>query len=447
LKNKKTSDSHHPRVGNIPADINEVFPYKVCINLDRRAGRWKQMQAKFNRHGIQSVRRFAAVDGQQAVVPPNWSTTPGAYGCLLSHLEVVRAARELNMPSVLILEDDAAFDPHLQDNFSAYFRQVPPNWDMLHFGVMHTDEPTEVSENVLRIRSANSTFAYALKHTIFDCFIELNSQAQTAVDLNNRILQKEHRCYCFTPHLAWVEDDCSDAQERQKYHWYLKESLVLHGSGMDQLLHQTAVIIVYRNSTRSESIAENLLFLARFYTERLPGISVVIVEQDAKPTLSLTALPEGCQYLFLRNDGPLNKGFCLNAGMNLSDSKRSFLIFSDSDIFVEEWDIRGNLRMCQQYDCTTGFRSMVELTNTATRQLQSNRPMLLTPWFNAEEYSRCDKNDHFGKYCVFQRRSIEAAGGWEDQRPEKTASILSLKAGQQLRVFESPNDALRLVHD
>ena len=166
------------RTGKTSPDLNEIFPYKVCINLDRRAERWEQMLAKFDRHDIQNVRRFPAVDGLETVVPPDWSDTPGAYGCLLSHLEVVREARRLGVDSVLILEDDAAFDPQLHNNFSTYFPQVPSGWDMLHFGAMHMDEPTQVSENVVRTRSANSTFAYALKHTIFDAFIDLNSKAR-----------------------------------------------------------------------------------------------------------------------------------------------------------------------------------------------------------------------------------------------------------------------------
>jgi GR25 family glycosyltransferase involved in LPS biosynthesis len=427
-------------------DINEVFPHKVCISLARRADRWERMQKKFELHDIKDVRRFLAVDGQSLTVPAGWSSTQGAFGCLLSHLQVVSEARELGLPNVLIFEDDAVFDTRLQDNFSNYFSQVPADWDMLHFGAMHMNDPIEISENVHRIGSANSTYAYALNHTIFDAFIELNSRAETAVDVNNRVLQTAHACYCFTPYLAWVEDDSSDAQERQKYHWYLKESLVIHGSGMDHLLKHTSLVIAYRNPTRNNSIRQNLLFLTRFYSERL-GISVVIVEQNAEPTITVAELPSGSQYFLLPDDGPLNKGRCFNIGMNSSDPKHTFIIFSDSDIFVEEWDIRGNLRMCQQCDCATGFRSIVELTSAATLKLQSNRPMLLTPWFNAEEYSRSNKNDPFGQFCVFNRRSLEAAGGWEEQHPEDEGPVLSSQARQQLRVFESPNDALRLLHD
>ncbi len=399
-------------------DINEVFPHKVCINLDRRPERWSAMRAKFERCGIQGVRRFAAVDGQRTVVPANWTDSPGAYGCLRSHLEVVQEARKLGWPSVLIFEDDAAIDPRLQETFSSYFRQVPSNWDMLHFGANHMSAPLAVSENVVRITSANSTFAYALNRTVFDSFIELNSKAVTAVDLNNRTLQTEHACYCFTPHLAWVEDVSSDVQVRHKYHWYLKESLVLHGSDMDRILQQTSVIIAYQNQGRSDSHLQNLLFLTRFYQEQLPGITVVVVEQDAASTL---ATPSDCKYLLIRDAGSLNRAACFNAGMKLTDD--SFLIFSDSDIFVEEWDIRGNLRICEQCDCATGFSSLVHLTETATQMLRTSKPMLLTPWFDANDYHRTAKQDLFDKFCVFSRK-----GFMEIER----------------RIFNSPNDALKM---
>ena len=397
-------------------EINEVFPHKVCINLDRRPERWREMCAKFERCGIQNVQRFAAVDGEQAIVPTDWLDSAGAYGCLRSHLDVIEEARKLGWPNVLIFEDDAALDPQLADNFKRYFAQVPSDWSILHFGANHMAAPIEVSKNVLRITSANSTFAYALNRSVFESFIEVNSRARTAVDLNNRTLQTEHACYCFTPHLAWVEDVASDVQVRDKYHWYLKESLVLFGAGMDRILEQTSVIIAYRN--RTDNHLKNLLFLIRFYQQHLPGITVIVVEQGAEPALEPSS---NFKYLFLPDAGPLDRSACFNAGLKLTDD--SFLIFSDSDIFIEEWDIRGNLRICEQYDCATGFRSLVHLTEAATQNLRTSKPMLLTPWFNANDYPRTSKHDFFEKFYVISRKGIS--------QPEP-------------RVFDSPNDALQM---
>lgn len=446
MKNQKTSGSYRSQAGNTLRNINDVFPYKVCINLDRRADRWEQMQTKFERHRLQAVQRFSAVDGLRLTVPASWSATAGAYGCLRSHLQVVRGARELRQPSVLIFEDDVVFDAHLLERFSIYVSQLPADWDMLYFGGLHLDELIETSENVHRVRRTNSTYAYALKHTVFDAFIDLNRKANTPVDLNNHVLQARYACYCFLPHLAWVEIDSSDVQERSKDHWYIQQSLSIYGSQMQRLLSQTSLIIAYRNPARNDSVERNLLFLTRFYLERLPGITAMIVEQGAERTISPAALPKGCQYFLAPDGGPFNRGLCFNIGMNVSNPEHTLLIFSNSDIFVEEWDIRGNLRMCQRYDCVTGFRNLIDLTRADTLKLQASGAML-TPWFNAKNYPRSKKNDAFGDYCVFNRKSIGSAGGWEERHSKEGCPPLTVKAGQRLRMFESPNDALRLHHD
>jgi GR25 family glycosyltransferase involved in LPS biosynthesis len=176
-------------------DLNRAFPYKVCINLDRRTDRWEQMRTRFEQHEIYDVRRFSAVDGQQSTVPPSWSSTPGAYGCLLSHLRIVHLARELGEPSVLIFEDDVVFDENLQEKFSSYIQQLPSDWDILYFGALHLDDLIDISDNIHRIRRACSTYAYALNRTMYDAFIELHSRFNGPVDVINQVLQTQHACY------------------------------------------------------------------------------------------------------------------------------------------------------------------------------------------------------------------------------------------------------------
>jgi hypothetical protein len=310
---------------------------------------------------------------------------------------------------------------------------------------MHLEDLRQVSDNVHHIQRVFSTFAYALNHTIYDAFIEVNSKSDTPVDLNNHILQAQHACYCFMPHLAWVEGSYSDVQERYKHPWYIQESLVIHGSEMDHLLSVSALIIAYSNPTRDEAITHNLSFLARFYRERFPGISIVIVEQGVAATLNSVPLPGGCHRSLVCDDGPFNRGLCFNTGIDISDPQRRFFIFSDSDIFVEEWDIRGNLRKCEEYDYTTGYRRLIELTAADTIRLRSNGGTL-TPWFNADTYSHSKENALFGRFCVFNRQSILDTG-WQEQRANDVEFSLEVKSSQRLRIFESPNDALRLHHE
>ena len=281
------------------------------------------MQEEFARHGIQSVQRFPAVDGVVVERPAWWTHTAGAYGCLLSHLAVVSEARDSGAPHVLIFEDDAVLDPEFQEKFSRFIKEVPDDWDMLYFGALHKDEPVKISEHVGRITKANSTFAYALKRTVFDEFIALNARAEHVLDMNSYHLQQRFNCYCFMPNLAWVAAEYSDVQNRIERHWYLEKSLVLFGAEMDRLLSQTTIVLAK---------SKNVDFLRRYYEEYFSPF-VEIVDGDADP-------------------------------------QRNFIILSPADIYIEALDIRANLRMCETYGAATGFDEVIDLTSDQAQLLR-----------------------------------------------------------------------------
>lgn len=301
-----------------------LFPLKVCINLDQRPERWQRIQRSFTAHGIDSVQRFSATDGNDVALPHNWIHSGGAYGCLLSHVQVVREARDAGAASVLIFEDDVVFDPQFKEKFASFIQELPADWDMLFLGALHKDEPVVVSEHVARITKANSTFAYAIRNTVFDAFIELNSRAEHVLDMNSYVLQERFNCYCFMPNLVWVESEYSDVQNRLENHWYLEKSLVLFGSHVDRLLNQTEIVIARDG------------FLADYYREYFA------------PLASITVGPN-------------------------TELKKEFAIIIGDDIYLEAMDIRANLLMCEEYDAATGFSKVIELTPEQTDELRRTR--------------------------------------------------------------------------
>jgi glycosyl transferase family 25 len=430
--------THRPARG-----INEAFPYKVCINLDRRADRWRQMRLKFERHGIHPVSRFPALDGDELEVPAHWRHTAGAYGCLRSHLEVVSEARRRGAPSVFIFEDDVVFDEHLQQKFRASIGQLPADWDMLYLGALHKDEPIRISDHMARITEANSTYAYGLRDTVFDAFIELNRKAETVLDLNSLVLQREFNCYCFMPHLAWVEDDYSDAQKRLERHWYLQESLVLFSPQVDRLLRTTTLVIAHGGGDpRAGRAAENLTYLVNYYQEFFsPHLAIVVVEQGARPALDPATLPDGCEYVFLADAGPFNRGRCFNAGIANSDPRRQFVILSDDDIYLETLDIRANLRMCERYDGATGFGHLIELTGEASARLRDTKT---TRGMDITKNALPTNGARRGYCCFLKREAIGALGGWDESGAQQAGPFPTPRADGRVRIFQSPNHALRL---
>lgn len=289
------------------------------------------MQHELARHGLGPVQRFAACDGETITKPAGWTHSDGAYGCLRSHVEVVSEAQRSNAASVLIFEDDTVLDPEFQSKFASFSKEVPDDWDMLYFGALHKDEPAQISKHVGRITKANSTYAYALKNTVFDAFIELNARAEHVLDMNSYLLQERFNCYCFMPNLAWVEAEYSDVQNRVERHWYLEKSLVLFGAQMDQLLSRTTIAINDRGDPK------NLSFLKRYYEEYFAPLVEIVVNVD-------------------NVDG--------------ATPKRDFVILSESDIYIEALDIRANLRMCEAFDAATGFDHVIDLTHDQAELLR-----------------------------------------------------------------------------
>jgi GR25 family glycosyltransferase involved in LPS biosynthesis len=165
------------------------------------------------------VERFAAVDGTQLELPPGFPGPPGAYGCLLSHLAVVKQARENGMPDVLIFEDDAFFARGFDVRFSRYMGQVPGDWDLLFLGGNHSIEPLTISRNVVHVSSTLTSHAYAIKNTAYDYFIRYNENFPNIFDINNTHLQKIFRCYCFRPNLVGQEQGLSDISSMKAWRW------------------------------------------------------------------------------------------------------------------------------------------------------------------------------------------------------------------------------------
>jgi glycosyl transferase family 25 len=367
--------------------LNQLFPHKICVNLDRRPDRWQRMQTEFARHGIEDVRRFSAVDGSMVQLPANWNHTAGAYGCLLSHMAVVQEARELGHKSVLIFEDDAVFDPEFEAKFPTFVEQVPSDWDMLYFGALHKDQPSKIHDRVYRITNANSTFAYALKQTVYDAFLELNARAEHVLDVNAYKLQERFNCYCFMPNLAWVQIEYSDVQNRLERHWYLEKSLVLFGSHVDRLLSETTIVLAQSGPT-----TENLSFLKRYYDEYFAPRAEIVVSRSFR------------------------------TGILKSNQKTKFFILSDDDLYLETLDLRANLLMCEQYDGATGFNEVIDLT---PEQAQLLRRTGIT---RGIDVSKTKPANDVQSHCRFIRRDALERNASQDEA----------------RLFQSPNHVLRL---
>jgi glycosyl transferase family 25 len=413
------------------------FTHKVCINLDRRPERWEQMREKFCRHGISEVNRFSAIDGDCLSVPAQWAGSAGALGCLHSNVAVVEYARDKRWPDVLIFEDDVAFDEGYAPKLEGYLRQLPDDWDMVLFGAMHRQEPVRISENVYKVTGSTSTYAYALRETIYSAFIDLNRSSTEPVDVNNQRLQQMFNCYCFIPHLAWAEGGHSDTHGRAVNPWWLGESLILGGSAMDAILKRTLVTIPHRDRTIRQLGTRNLYHNVKAYHALLPGAAVLIVEQDTSSTVDCAWLPTGCEYIRIPDGGRLNQPVCFNEGVRRFGEGRDFLAFADRDL-LPGWDIRAGLKKCLEFDFISSFERVIELSAEDTYRVTRGERFVASRDIMRRRENICSD------MCIFSRRGFEVVGGWDEYAGDDRYEIQAGKIKRLLNVFESPGWAFKL---
>jgi glycosyl transferase family 25 len=113
----------------------EFFDRIYVINLPYRVDRRRTMEKELENAGMPftpgKVELFAAIRPDSA--------TPfekiGYKGAFLSHLSVLKLAREQKLSNVLILEDDLVLSKNFQQYEDVLVEQLhQTNWDLVHFG-------------------------------------------------------------------------------------------------------------------------------------------------------------------------------------------------------------------------------------------------------------------------------------------------------------------------
>jgi hypothetical protein len=214
--------------------LNDYFDKIICINLDKRKDRWGDAQIQFRKAGIE-VERYTAIDGN----PMGWShwrdkiegasidnikprSFWGAAGCIASHTNIWKMAKENNWSNVLIIEDDCDFVDELQQRFADGIIEVPVDWDLLYFGGVHETcggkfIPETISPNIMKCARLITTTCYAIKNTCYDLAIETvladEPWFHTAVDgYLAAYIQPKCKPYVFHPPLVWQRGSFSDIQ-------------------------------------------------------------------------------------------------------------------------------------------------------------------------------------------------------------------------------------------
>ncbi len=392
------------------------------------------MQKRFSACGIDGVVRFPAVDGKAVGIPSDWQYSAGAYGCLQSHLAVVRMARENGWPRVLIFEDDAKlvrdFPSRLRDAAAA----LPGDWDAVLLGGIHREDPVRLCPLVVKLTSTNSTFAYAIRNKFFDAFLDLNVAQPKPVDENNRELQKSHRFYGFDPGLAEVDADYSDVANREVNHWWIGSSLGLNGTVCDHMLSQAVVLIPFSHDGQDPWKRAVLDWVVERYLLYSQTLEVALIDRGARPSVSREALPDRCHYW---HEGSSSAKESMFREALVRFPEKEFFLFADEAIHLPNWDFRACLLKCRDVDLVRCHEAVRHLSYPDSRRLLEGRGSSI----DASEYEPApvDGLSTTGWFATKEGLGATLA------RAEFWSSDSNRDCLDSVRVFQSPASLMRLA--
>ena len=407
-------------------DLATCFPHRICINLARRPDRWTKAQAQFQQHQFE-VARWNAVDGATSQIPPDWRYSPGAYGCTTSHLEAVRQARARKYESLLIFEDDVELHPELRSLFPEFMAQVPGDWDAIYFGGIHRLEPAAAAPNVVRLVETNSTYAYALRSTVFDAFLSINERSHTPVDETAKILQKQFKFYCFWPHLAWVSRDFSDVLGAEVNHWWLRDGLVTESNLIKSVAAQTCALLLppSKHGPLETAVVE---FTSRGICGLFPEV-VAVSQQGETNSFGSGRLPRNCRLWPVSKEVLADPVQLVRTALESFQSACNYVFLCEADVFVAQWELKASLLKCLQSDIVRPGEEPVQLTMEETQKALASSGEKVDTRF----YPRQSSSGPLPGFVIMSRRALQD-------------SINSERDGNGLaaRTFRCPSRALRL---
>ena len=155
-------------------DIKNIF----YINLESRIDRKKFIETQMNILGLNAT-RFNAIKHKT-----------GAIGCSLSHLNVLKLAKEQNFDHILILEDDIHFlNPQLFVSNINNFLEKHKNFDVLLIAGNNIGNYTIIDKNCVKIQECQTATGYLVKSHYFDKLIH-NFENGVNKLINNPLLEK-----------------------------------------------------------------------------------------------------------------------------------------------------------------------------------------------------------------------------------------------------------------
>ena len=193
ISKKRKSRRYRKRKQNGGNDKSKAY----VINLDKRTDRWNQIQEKFKDSSIE-LERVSAVENADKYL-----------ACSLSHLKVVQMAKDKNLPTVLIFEDDNKPTENFDKRWQIVKKWLDNNtdkWEIFNGGgawALFENESHEKEFDIqLKYKMEENINLFNCKKVLRTNFIYINSNAYDKVLKWSRDLPDKDVTFCIDTYIG-----------------------------------------------------------------------------------------------------------------------------------------------------------------------------------------------------------------------------------------------------
>lgn len=202
--------------------LDEIAPFKICVNLPHRADRRTEAWSQFEMLGINVV-RFPAIPAHR--VKATWGyKSPSRYACSLSKRLAIRTGKLAGASAVLLMEDDVVLAEDLHERLAEI--DLPDDWEILFLGCKHLARPTIVAPGLVRVTQAADHHAMIVRRSVMQQAIiglsGLTKSSEPSIpysDVKMSLIQSHVVTYACYPNLAWQRLSNSDNAGRKQSHY------------------------------------------------------------------------------------------------------------------------------------------------------------------------------------------------------------------------------------
>lgn len=152
--------------------LTDIFATVYIVNLPERVDRRLEMELELKKVSLSYQNKQVTVF--PAIKPDDKGKFPsiGARGCFLSHLAILKQARDIKAESVLFMEDDLAISPKLHDIIPDLSNSLKAmKWDLCYLGHVEDLKKEGDLELLAYSKPVMTTHFYAVNGNTLDRLI------------------------------------------------------------------------------------------------------------------------------------------------------------------------------------------------------------------------------------------------------------------------------------